>query len=48
MLLLTCPNCGIAAEETELSAGGEAHLQRYGAGSSDDDFETYMFMRKNA
>jgi|TARA_B100001059_G_scaffold210735_1_gene224595 sarcosine oxidase subunit delta len=48
MLLLTCPNCGIAAEETELVAGGEAHLKRYGAGSSDDDFETYMFMRKNA
>jgi sarcosine oxidase subunit delta len=48
MLLLTCPNCGIAAEETELGAGGEAHITRYGAGSADDDFETYLFMRKNA
>lgn len=48
MLILTCPNCGIAADETELGAGGEAHLTRHGAGSSDADFETYLFMRKNA
>lgn len=48
MLILTCPNCGIAADETELGAGGEAHLTRHGAGSSDVDFETYLFMRKNA
>ena len=47
MLTLTCPNCGIAAEETELSAGGQAHITRYGAGSSDDDFENYLFMRSN-
>ena len=26
MLVLTCPYCGVAAEETELQAGGEAHL----------------------
>lgn len=48
MLILTCPNCGIAADETELGAGGEAHLTRHGVGSSDGDFETYLFMRKNA
>lgn len=47
MLLLTCPNCGIAADETELSYGHEAHITRHGAGSGDDDFENYMFMRKN-
>lgn len=47
MLILTCPYCGIAADETELGAGGEAHLSRFGSGSSDDDFETYLFMRKN-
>lgn len=47
MLLLTCPNCGIDADETELTPGGEAHLTRYGAGSSDDNFEAYLFMRKN-
>lgn len=47
MLLLTCPYCQIAAEETELSPGGEAHLKRFGPGSSDADFEAYMFARKN-
>jgi len=47
MLTLTCPHCGIVADETELSAGGEAHLKRYGPGASDDDFEGYLFMREN-
>ncbi len=47
MLLLTCPYCQIAAEETELSPGGEAHLKRFGPGSCDADFEAYMFARKN-
>ena len=48
MLTLTCPNCGIAACETELAPGGEAHLKRYGPGSTDDQFEEYLFMRPNA
>ncbi len=47
MLVLTCPYCGIAAEETELTPGGEAHLKRFGPGSSDADFESYMFDRAN-
>ncbi|MEL7126618.1 MAG: sarcosine oxidase subunit delta [Pseudomonadota bacterium] len=47
MLTLTCPCCGITAEETEFHAGGEAHLTRFGPGSSDDDFEAYLFMRDN-
>jgi sarcosine oxidase subunit delta len=47
MLILTCPYCGIAAEETELAAGGEAHLKRFGPGSSDADFEAYLFLRQN-
>jgi sarcosine oxidase subunit delta len=47
MLILTCPCCGVAAEETELAPGYEAHLKRFGPGSSDDDFEAYMFARKN-
>ncbi|MFE3835473.1 sarcosine oxidase subunit delta [Pseudogemmobacter sonorensis] len=47
MLILTCPYCGIAAEETELSPGGEAHLKRFGPGASDAEFESYMFARKN-
>ncbi len=48
MLTLTCPYCHVAAEETELSPGGEAHLKRSGPGSSDEDFDAYMFLRKNA
>jgi hypothetical protein len=45
MLTLTCPYCGITACETELAPGGEAHLKRFGPGSSDDDFEGYLFLR---
>lgn len=47
MLILTCPYCGVAADETELAPGGEAHLKRFGPGSSDDEFEGYLFARKN-
>lgn len=47
MLILTCPYCDIACDETELSAGGEAHLTRFGPGSEDEEFESYLFMREN-
>ena len=47
MLTLTCPCCGVTAEETEFHAGGEAHLTRYGPGSDDNEFEGYLFMREN-
>ncbi|MDJ1009485.1 MAG: sarcosine oxidase subunit delta [Paracoccaceae bacterium] len=47
MLILTCPYCGVAADETELAPGGEAHLTRAGVESSDEDFEAYLFQRKN-
>ncbi len=47
MLILTCPYCGVAADETELACGGEAHLTRHGPGSSDDAFHGYLFSRKN-
>lgn len=47
MLILTCPVCGVTAEETEFHGGGEAHLTRFGPGASDNDFEGYLFMRKN-
>ncbi len=47
MLILTCPHCGVAADETELTAGGEAHLTRHGPGSSDDEFLGYLFHREN-
>ncbi len=47
MLILTCPCCGIAADETELAPGGEAHLKREGPGSPDEAFEQYLFLRPN-
>lgn len=47
MLMLFCPNCGMTVEETELAAGGEAHLKRFGPESSDQDFEAYLFLRDN-
>lgn len=47
MLILECPYCGVKGEETEFHAGGEAHLKRFGPESSDEDFERYLFTRKN-
>jgi len=47
MLLLTCPCCGVTAEETEFAAGGEAHLKRMGPGSGDEAFAEYLFGRRN-
>ena len=47
MLILTCPCCGVAAEEAEFAPGGEAHLKRFGPGASDAEFEGYMFARTN-
>ncbi len=47
MLLLRCPYCGVDAEETELSPGGEAHLTRFGPDSADEAFEGYLFLREN-
>ncbi|RMF33129.1 MAG: sarcosine oxidase subunit delta [Alphaproteobacteria bacterium] len=47
MLQLTCPYCGVTGEETEFMPGGEAHLKRFGPGSSDEEFEAYLFLRKN-
>ncbi|MDJ0629209.1 MAG: sarcosine oxidase subunit delta [Rhodobacter sp.] len=47
MLILHCPYCGVDADETELSPGGEAHLKRAGPGTPDDAFERYLFHREN-
>ena len=47
MLILTCPCCGCDVDETDLRAGGEAHLKREGPGSTDAAFEDYLFMREN-
>lgn len=47
MLILLCPYCGVKAEETELSPGGEAHLKRIGPDGTAEEFEAYLFARKN-
>ncbi len=47
MLSLKCPYCGIVADETELTSGGEAHISRAGPGTSDEEFAGYLFFRKN-
>lgn len=47
MLTLTCPYCGIDAEESELHPGGEAHLTRVGPDGTDEAFEGYLFARRN-
>ena len=47
MLILNCPYCGCDKDETELSAGGEAHLKRFGPGATDAEFEGYLFGRVN-
>ena len=44
---MNAPIAACKAEETELTPGYEAHLKRYGPGSSDEEFEAYMFARKN-
>lgn len=47
MLILQCPYCGVMADETELSPGGEAHITRVGPEGDDAAFEGYLFDRKN-
>ncbi len=47
MLTLHCPYCGVQADETELTPGGEAHLTRHGPGSTDAELESYLFHRAN-
>ncbi|MGD1869207.1 MAG: sarcosine oxidase subunit delta [Neomegalonema sp.] len=48
MLLLTCPYCGVTAEETEFHPGGQAHIEREaGTEHSDAEFEEYLFLRNN-
>jgi sarcosine oxidase subunit delta len=47
MLLLNCPYCNLSCEETEFLAGGQAHIKRQSIDSSDQEFESYLFARKN-
>ena len=47
MLKLTCPHCKVIADETELTPGGQAHIKRAAAGTSDEEFSNYLFDRKN-
>ena len=51
MLKLSCPVCGLEADETEFHPGGEAHLTRPASAQpdeiSDEAFRDYLFMRQN-
>ena len=47
MIILNCPCCGIQGEETEFAPCGEAHLVRFGPGSTDQEFTAYLFERRN-
>jgi len=47
MLILTCPCCGVTAEETEFHQGGEAHLVRSGPEASEEEFHGYLFAKEN-
>ncbi len=47
MLQLTCPYCGAAADETDLTPGGEAHITRAGPDDDATAFEAYLFQREN-
>jgi sarcosine oxidase subunit delta len=47
MLKLTCPCCKIIADETELTPAGEAHISRLIDNSTDEEFGSYLFSRKN-
>ena len=47
MLMFSCPCCGMDVDETDLQAGGEAHLKRHGPESCDEAFEEYLFLREN-
>ncbi len=47
MLILKCPYTGQYLDETELVAGGEAHITRAGPDADDAAFEAYLFNRKN-
>ena len=46
MLRIECPWCGLR-DEPEFTYGGEAHLARPAAGSSDAEWAGYLFYRSN-
>ena len=47
MIRLKCPYCGVVADETELTSGGEAHIKRAGIDATDEEFLKYLFLRDN-
>ncbi len=51
MLKITCPVCGLGADETEFTAGGEAHIVRPASTDpeniSDEAFRDYLYVRDN-
>ncbi len=50
MLLLTCPVCGLEADESAFESGSEGHLERPSSGSADASSgaaSTYLYTREN-
>lgn len=51
MLLITCPVCGLTADETEFRPGGESHVKRPASSSprkvSDTAQRHYLYERAN-
>ena len=51
MLLITCPVCGAAGDETDFHCGGQAHVSRPAshdpANVSDAQHSDYLFLRHN-
>jgi sarcosine oxidase subunit delta len=51
MLMLTCPVCGLQADETEFQPGGEAHQTRPASTAPDDVSDEaqrdYLYQRDN-
>ena len=50
MLLLTCPVCGLKADEDAFKSGGESHLMRPSSASGQagaGDVSAYLYMREN-
>jgi sarcosine oxidase, subunit delta len=51
MLIVTCPVCGAAGDETDFHYGGQAHIRRPAthdpANISDEEQRDYLFIRNN-
>ena len=47
MLLIHCPCCDETLPESEFAYAGQAHVLRPGPDCTDEDWEAFLFIRKN-